>query len=237
MQTPQRRSHMPSNAYCCAGEQPPLWWGWCKLLLWSCQSLSKCDSAGEMAENVSGLWTPPGALSNLFWWSGAVMAICRSPPSCTQPAARQAVVTTSLQCCFQQSAQTKKGLAVFTQSSEDKRYVDQPRFRNRVIFRNVLNNWFTKQGLAEAVSERVMVKRSDQHLLQKYHSHASFSHSCASDHLGWECEGIRFIDQERRVGINTIPSYSHRNSVAYYRSTAQIAYFITLCLHILHNCN
>lgn len=114
MQTPQRRSHMPSNAYCCAGEQPPLWWGWCKLLLWSCQSLSKCDSAGEMAENVSGLWTPPGALSNLFWWSGAVMAICRSPPSCTQPAARQAVVTTSLQCCFQQSAQTKKGLAVFT---------------------------------------------------------------------------------------------------------------------------
>lgn len=70
--------------------------GWCKVLLWSCQVLSKCGSAGEMAEHVSGLWKPPGALSNLFWCSGAVMAICRSLPFCTQPPAFQAVVTTFL---------------------------------------------------------------------------------------------------------------------------------------------
>ncbi len=89
---------MHSNAYCCAGvwgEKPPSD-GWCKVLLWSCQSLSKCVSRGEMAENVSGLWTPPGALSNLFWRSGAVMAICRSLPFCTQPEAHQTVVTTFL---------------------------------------------------------------------------------------------------------------------------------------------
>lgn len=71
--------------------------GWCKVLLWwSCQVLSKCGSGGEMAENVSGLWKPPGALSNLFWRSGAVMAICRSLAFCTQPPAFQTVVTTFL---------------------------------------------------------------------------------------------------------------------------------------------
>ena len=47
-----------------------------------------------------------------------------------------------------------------------------------VIFRNVLNNWFTKERPAEAVCERVMVKRSEQHLLQKYYSRSSISHSC-----------------------------------------------------------
>lgn len=83
-------------------------------------------------------------------------------------------------------------------------------------------------GPAEAVSERVMVKRSDQHLLQKYHSHSSISRSCVSDHLG---ESIRFIDHERRAEINITTSYSHRNRVAYYRSTAQIAYFITVFAH------
>lgn len=70
---------------------------WCKVLLRSSQSLSKCDSGGEMAENVSGLWTPPGALSNLFWRSRVVMVICCSQPLCTQPEAHHTVVTT-LRC-------------------------------------------------------------------------------------------------------------------------------------------
>lgn len=68
----------------------------CKVLLWSGQSLSNCDSSREMAENVPELWTPPGALSNLFWQSGTMMAICRSLPLCTQPGAHHTVVTTFL---------------------------------------------------------------------------------------------------------------------------------------------
>lgn len=96
--------HTVTNALCtrlctsfCLGEGNSLPSDrWCKVLLQSGESLSKCDSIGEMAENVSGLWTPPGALSNLFWQSGAVMAICCSLPLCTQPEAHHPVVTTFL---------------------------------------------------------------------------------------------------------------------------------------------
>lgn len=93
--------------------------------------------------------------------------------------------------------QVEKSLAMFAQSSEDKRHVDKSRFRNRVIFRNVLNNWFTKQGPAEAVSERVMVRRGDQHLLQKYHSHSSVSHCCVSATEVREYQIYRPVEESR----------------------------------------
>lgn len=93
--------------------------GWWKVLSWSCQSSSTRDSRGEKAENVSGLRTPPGAPSHVFWPSGAVMAVCGCPASCRQPGAHQTAETTFLLDVASSRATTlREGLCVLAERGD-----------------------------------------------------------------------------------------------------------------------